>query len=91
MARRRIIRLKFKGRCRACGSTLPVGARARYYGYGHVYGMDCHDKDDNPLYEMPLLERPSDEHDDRDPMNPVEYTEGYDWSRHDFDSDPDWR
>lgn len=29
--------------------------------------------------------------DDRDQHNPCEYTEEYDWSGHDFDSDPDWR
>ena len=29
--------------------------------------------------------------DDRDPTNPTEYSDGYDWSKHDFDSDPDWR
>jgi hypothetical protein len=29
--------------------------------------------------------------DDRDKDSPFEYSEGYDWSKHDFDSDPDWR
>lgn len=29
--------------------------------------------------------------DDRDPENPSEYSESYDWSKHDFDNDPDWR
>ena len=29
--------------------------------------------------------------DDRDQENPFEYTEDYDWSKHDFDNDPDWR
>ncbi len=29
--------------------------------------------------------------DDRDQTQPVEYTEKHDWSKHDFDSDPDWR
>ena len=28
---------------------------------------------------------------DCDEESPVEYTEKYDWSRHDFDNDPDWR
>jgi hypothetical protein len=28
---------------------------------------------------------------DSDEESPVEYTEEYDWSRHDFDNDPDWR
>ena len=29
--------------------------------------------------------------DDRDQESPFEYTEDYDWSKHDFDNDPDWR
>lgn len=29
--------------------------------------------------------------DDRDQENPCEYSEGYDFSNHDFDNDPDWR
>ena len=28
---------------------------------------------------------------DQDQDSPYEYTEGYDWSKHDFDNDPDWR
>lgn len=28
--------------------------------------------------------------DDRDPENLCEYSEEYDWSNHDWDSDPDW-
>lgn len=28
--------------------------------------------------------------DDRDQENPAEYSAGYDWNLHDFDSDPDW-
>ncbi len=28
---------------------------------------------------------------DSDEESPVEYTEEYDWSQHDFDNDPDWR
>ena len=32
-----------------------------------------------------------DYHDDSDEESPVEYTEEYDWSRYNFDSDPDWR
>ena len=31
------------------------------------------------------------EYDDRDQENPCEYSEDYDWSNYDFDSDPDWR
>lgn len=29
--------------------------------------------------------------DDRDQELPVEYSRHHDWSRHDFESDPDWR
>jgi hypothetical protein len=29
--------------------------------------------------------------DDRDQSNPAEYSDGYDFAGHDFDSDPDWR
>jgi len=32
-----------------------------------------------------------DEMDDRDPYNPCEYSEGYNWDEYDWDSDPDWR
>ena len=39
----RVITLKYAGRCSDCGSSLPVGARARWYGRGRVYGLDCHD------------------------------------------------
>lgn len=104
MARRRIIRLQYKARCRACGTSLPEGARARYYGRGRVYGVDCHDKDDNPINEQsPVIEeyptvghctcedRPCCGCDDRDQSSPFEYSEGYDWANHNFDNDPDWR
>jgi hypothetical protein len=29
--------------------------------------------------------------DDRDPESPFEFSEKMDWSKWDFDSDPDWR
>lgn len=29
--------------------------------------------------------------DDRDQENPCEFTEDMDWSKWDFDNDPDWR
>lgn len=40
-----IITLRRADTCRDCGAELPVGARARYYGPGKVYGTDCHEKD----------------------------------------------
>lgn len=39
---RKIFPLKYPATCRDCGAALPVGARARYYGRGRVYGVDCH-------------------------------------------------
>lgn len=36
------IELKFPATCKDCGAKLPVGAKARYYGPGRIYGMDCH-------------------------------------------------
>jgi len=40
------ITLKFAGKCAdtQCGAVLSVGTKARWYGRGRVYGMDCHDK-----------------------------------------------
>jgi hypothetical protein len=36
------ITLKFPGKCRDCGATLNPGDRARWYGRGRVYGLECH-------------------------------------------------
>lgn len=38
----KIIKLKYPGRCADCGARLPVGSRAKWYGRGRVYGLDCH-------------------------------------------------
>lgn len=38
------IYLKFAGKCADCGSHLPVGTPAKYYGRGRVYGLECHPK-----------------------------------------------
>jgi len=40
----RTITLKFTGTCRDCGTNLAVGEKARWYGRGIVYGVDCHAK-----------------------------------------------
>ena len=40
----RTITLKFPGTCRDCGSALAIGALARWYGRGRVYGVGSHDK-----------------------------------------------
>jgi len=49
----RTITLKFPGTCRDCGSGLAVGALARWYGRGRIYGIGCHAKPgeaDNGLF-----------------------------------------
>lgn len=41
---KRIINLKYDATCADCGAPLIPGDRARYYGRGKVYGVDCHTK-----------------------------------------------
>lgn len=36
------ISLKYPAACAECGTSLEVGARARWYGRGRVYGIGCH-------------------------------------------------
>jgi len=38
------ITLKWPATCADCGADLPVGTRARYYGRGRVYGIECHEQ-----------------------------------------------
>lgn len=33
---------RYEGKCADCGSDIPAGAQARYYGRGNLYGLDCH-------------------------------------------------
>ena len=40
----RTITLKYPGRCRDCGADLAVGEKAKWYGRGKVYGLNCHEK-----------------------------------------------
>jgi len=40
----KVITLKFAGTCKECGTELPVGTKAKWYGRGVVYGLDCHSK-----------------------------------------------
>lgn len=49
-----LIRLKYAGTCADCGASLPVGAQARYYGRGRVYGVTCHPR---ARAERPLVDR----------------------------------
>lgn len=41
---KRIIKLRYAATCADCGAPLIAGDRARYYGRGKVYGVDCHTK-----------------------------------------------
>jgi DnaJ-class molecular chaperone len=45
---RRVIELRWPATCRDCGAALMAGDRARYYGRGRVYGLDCHEQKDRP-------------------------------------------
>ena len=36
------ITLKYSGYCHECAAPLPVGTRAKGYGRGKVYGVECH-------------------------------------------------
>lgn len=40
----KIITLKFAGTCKDCGAELEAGSKAKWYGRGRIYGMECHDK-----------------------------------------------
>ena len=40
----KIITLKYAGKCADCGASLPAGTRAKWYGRGRVYGLDCHER-----------------------------------------------
>lgn len=41
----RIIRLKYPAVCEECGSDLPMGTRAAYYGNGLIFGREgCHNR-----------------------------------------------
>jgi hypothetical protein len=42
----KILTLKFPATCadKNCGAALPAGTRAKWYGRGRVYGLDCHER-----------------------------------------------
>jgi len=40
----KIITLQYAGHCADCGTELPAGTRAKWYGRGRVYGLNCHSK-----------------------------------------------
>jgi hypothetical protein len=33
---------RYEGKCADCGSDIPIGSQARYYGRGTLYGITCH-------------------------------------------------
>ncbi len=41
---KRILSLRYAATCADCGTALEVGAPARYYGRGKVYGTECHER-----------------------------------------------
>ena len=47
----RTINLRFPGKCAECGTRLPKGTKAKYYGRGRVYGLTCHSNDSE--YKQP--------------------------------------
>ena len=46
---------KYAGACADCGAELPPGSKARYYGRGRLYGIDCHDDTAKTPTAAPIL------------------------------------
>jgi len=46
---------KYTGTCADCGAELPAGTKARYYGRGRLYGVDCHDDTAKTPTAAPIL------------------------------------
>jgi len=46
---------KYTGTCADCGAELPTGSRARYYGRGRLYGIDCHEDTAKTSAAPPIL------------------------------------
>lgn len=42
---KKVITLKYPAKCADCGSELPAGTKAKWYGKGRVYGLECHTKE----------------------------------------------
>jgi hypothetical protein len=53
----RIITTKYDGTCADCGSDLPTGTDARYYGYGRLYGITCHEDGETKAPKAPKAPR----------------------------------
>ena len=50
----RLINLKYPGTCLDCGAELAEGSKAKFYGRGRIYGVDCHEKGDRPNVQTAL-------------------------------------
>jgi len=46
---------KYAGACADCGAELPAGTKARYYGRGRLYGVDCHEDTAKTSTAPPIL------------------------------------
>jgi hypothetical protein len=46
---------KYTGTCADCGAELPTGSKARYYGRGRLYGVDCHEDTAKTSTAPPIL------------------------------------
>ena len=46
---------KYDGSCADCGAELPAGSKARYYGRGRLYGIDCHEDTAKTSAAPPIL------------------------------------
>ena len=46
---------KYTGTCADCGAELPTGSKARYYGRGRLYGVDCHEDTAKTTTAPPIL------------------------------------
>ena len=50
----KFIVLKFESKCADCGSTLPVGTKAKWYFRSRkVYGVGCHKKSESTYRQRP--------------------------------------
>jgi len=54
----RIISLRRAAKCADCGADLPVGARAKWYRNGAVYGVTCHERPANLPRRAPRADAP---------------------------------
>ena len=44
----KIITMKYAGVCKDCGTDLEAGTKAKWYGRGRIYGLDCHENPNKP-------------------------------------------